>query len=264
MMDRQEFYDWLISRVGDGGGGALTEVAEFARREDEGLMQRPASAALICWGQDGCAALAHNATTTPTHKNLVSAIVMLSVVAAGTWSKPQLFYIEEGVLYQRLHKILAGGELRPIARAYLIEVLQDTPDDDLLISLGTAFQTLAMLADHAVGELVRAMSSRWLKVGPTAVREYERLIATAPANEPAFQNFFIHHPQFLDPMALTVWSQPNLHGAFKPDFLVCRADNSYVVVEIECPVSAPNPAQPAIVVSARPPRSRPSTTWARR
>jgi hypothetical protein len=235
MMSRQGFYDWLISRVSDGGSGALTEVAEFSRQEDEGLMQRPASAALICWGAEGCAALAHNAKTTPTHKNLVSAIVMLSAVAAGTWSRPEIFYIDEDVLCQRLHKILAGGELRAVARAYLIEVLQDTPDDDLLISLGTAFQTLAMLAEHAVGELVRAMSSRWLKVGPTTVQEYERLIATAPASEPAFQDFFIHHPQFLDPMALAVWSQPNLHGAFKPDFLVRRADNSYVVVEIECP-----------------------------
>jgi uncharacterized protein YqeY len=43
-----------------------------------------------------------------------------------------------------------------------MEVLQATPDDDLLIPLGTAFQTLAMVADHAVGEMVRAMSSRWL------------------------------------------------------------------------------------------------------
>ncbi len=234
MMGKQEFYDWLMSRVADGGRGALTEVAEFARQEDEALMQRPASAALICWGAEGCAALAQNAKTTPTFKNLVSAITLLSVLATGSWDRPEGFFVDEA-LYKRLDKSLADKSLRVVASDYLIEVLQATAIENLLIPLGTVFQTLGMVADHATVGLVRAMSSRWLKVGPTAVRDYERMIATAPANEQAFQDFFIHHPQFLDPMTLTVWSQPNLHGAFKPDFLVRRADNSYVVVEIECP-----------------------------
>ena len=36
------------------------------------------------------------------------------------------------------------------------------------------------------------------------------------------------------------------------------------VVETEWPVSAPKPAQPAIVARPSPPRSRPSSKWARR
>jgi hypothetical protein len=36
-------------------------------------------------------------------------------------------------------------------------------------------------------------------------------------------------------MALQVWSQPDLHGAHEPDFIIRRADNSYLIVEIETP-----------------------------
>nr|WP_249794049.1 Shedu anti-phage system protein SduA domain-containing protein [Bradyrhizobium sp. BRP56] len=59
---------------------------------------------------------------------------------------------------------------------------------------------------------------------------------TARANdEPAFQEFFCTYPQLLDPLAVQVWSQPDFHGAAEPDFVIRRADDSYLVVEIECP-----------------------------
>jgi hypothetical protein len=45
----------------------------------------------------------------------------------------------------------------------------------------------------------------------------------------------IKHPQILDPMAQQVWSQPDFHGAHEPDFVIRRADNSYLIVEIETP-----------------------------
>lgn len=36
-------------------------------------------------------------------------------------------------------------------------------------------------------------------------------------------------------MAVQVWSQPDFHGAAEPDFVVRRADDTYLIVEIECP-----------------------------
>ena len=65
--------------------------------------------------------------------------------------------------------------------------------------------------------------------------EYERLIAERPDDEPAFQRFLTDTPRLLDPMAVQVWPEPNLFGSRQPDFLVRRADDTYIVVEIECP-----------------------------
>ncbi|MER8599358.1 DUF4263 domain-containing protein [Mesorhizobium sp. M1339] len=65
--------------------------------------------------------------------------------------------------------------------------------------------------------------------------EYERLIREAPSHEPSFQDFFSRHPQLLDPMARQVWAQPDFHGALQPDFVIRRFDDSYLVVEIQCP-----------------------------
>ncbi|MFS2011980.1 Shedu anti-phage system protein SduA domain-containing protein [Azospirillum sp. CT11-132] len=56
-----------------------------------------------------------------------------------------------------------------------------------------------------------------------------------PSNEPAFQVFLTAHPQILDPLAIRVWPQPNLFGFKEPDYIVQRADGTYMVVEIECP-----------------------------
>ncbi len=36
-------------------------------------------------------------------------------------------------------------------------------------------------------------------------------------------------------MAIKVWSQPDFHGAFEPDFVIQRVDGSYLIVEIETP-----------------------------
>jgi hypothetical protein len=60
-------------------------------------------------------------------------------------------------------------------------------------------------------------------------------IASFARDEPTFQRFFTGHPQILDPMASQVWSQPDFHGAYEPDFVIRRADDSYLIVEIETP-----------------------------
>jgi hypothetical protein len=67
------------------------------------------------------------------------------------------------------------------------------------------------------------------------LRRYESLIASHADDERAFQAFFTEHPQVLDPLAAEIWTQPSLHGAQKPDFVIRRFDNSYVAVEIETP-----------------------------
>lgn len=87
-------------------------------------------------------------------------------------------------------------------------------------------------------ELVKAMAARWFTVSVPLLNEFRDLIAQHPDDETVFQEFLTSHPQFLDPMAIQVWPQPNIFGSRYPDFVVRRSDGSYIVVEIECPSKA--------------------------
>jgi hypothetical protein len=84
--------------------------------------------------------------------------------------------------------------------------------------------------------LVVALSLRWLRLGPQVLAEYEQLIALSPNDEPVFQDFLEQHPALLDPLAVEV--NPQAVVAFtneRPDFVIRRLDESYLVVEIETP-----------------------------
>lgn len=231
----QEFYGWLNGRVKDGGLLALEEISTFARDETELLMKGPAMAALLCWKESGCEAIVKIGVAVPTSKNLSSAYKLLAAAAVGGPIKPTLLFIHDDELTELINGAVENGQLRTQAREYLAELLQSLDTDDLLIPLGTAFSQLGMIADHGADELVRAMSSRWLKVGPSAIKTFENLVQLRANDETAFQEFFCAHPQILDPMAVQVWSQPDFHGGYEPDFVIRRADNSYLIVEIECP-----------------------------
>jgi hypothetical protein len=83
--------------------------------------------------------------------------------------------------------------------------------------------------------LVAALSSKWFQLSPAVLDAFEQMFVTHADDEPAFQRFLCRYPQLLDPMAIHVWSQPSFHGALIPDYLIRRADDSYLVVEIETP-----------------------------
>ena len=231
----RDLYDWLSTRAQDGGQRGLQEVADFARLDDETLTQRPAAAALLAWGEPGLAALAQNAITTPRVKNIIAALQLLAYVASRTEVLVGALYIHDEELLRTINAAIANDAMRGIARTHLQEVLVKVPTDELLIPLGSAFSVLGMAGGAPSQELIRAMSARWLRIGPSTVARYEDLLTSDADNEPAFQDFLSLHPQLLDPMAMQVWAQPDFHGAHEPDFLIRRADSSYLVVEIECP-----------------------------
>ena len=52
---------------------------------------------------------------------------------------------------------------------------------------------------------------------------------------PHFRPFFAHSPNFSTRWLFKYGSQPDFHGALEADFVIRRADDSYLVVEIECP-----------------------------
>ncbi|MEX5577632.1 Shedu anti-phage system protein SduA domain-containing protein [Pseudophaeobacter sp. A-200-2] len=109
-----------------------------------------------------------------------------------------------------------------------------------MLSLGSVFQRHYAKRDgvNAAKNLVQAVASRWFAIGDRTLQEYQDLIEDFSDDEPSFQQFFEANPQFLDPMAVEVWPEPNLFGSRKPDFVVKRSDGSYLVVEIECPSKA--------------------------
>ncbi len=125
--------------------------------------------------------------------------------------------------------------VRVTARRALRFLILSSPLDDLLIPLSQAFMHLQQRGEIQVEELVSSLGTRWLRFGPSVLDNYENMLVDAADNEPAFQKLFCQFPQLLDPMAVQVWSQPDFHGKLEPDYVIRRADNSYLIVEIECP-----------------------------
>lgn len=235
MQTRSEFYAWLMDRVNDRGGRSLNELSSFVRDERELLLKAPAMAAMLVWGEIGCEAIVQTALANPTSKNVSGAYKCLCAAADGNAFAPALMFIDHDPLIKAIDAVIAGRRLQTVARNSLLDLMQSLDVHDLLIPLGVAFTQMGVSGGYVASELVRAMSSRWLHLGPSVLREYDLLIKASASDEPAFQDFFCNHPQMLDPMALQVWSQPDFHGAYEPDFVIRRADDSYLIVEIETP-----------------------------
>ena len=108
-------------------------------------------------------------------------------------------------------------------------------EDEALHVAGSAFQQLSLEDHGSAKEVFAALASRWLTVGKPILARYGHLISNHADDEPQFQQFFEEVPQLLDPLAVLVWPRPDLHGARRPDFVIKRADGSYLIIEIETP-----------------------------
>jgi hypothetical protein len=200
-------------------------------------MKAPAAACLICWGKEGIKALVEGAKRTPASKNNSITLQLLSAVAVGTI--PTLFMsLVPLQILKVLRPLLEDADVRSFARQQLTEYMIGFPDDgEASMAVGGVFQQLSIANDdaRAVRELFAALASRWLTIGKATLASYEDLIRTHRDEEPEFQTFFEKVPQLLDPFAMLVWPTPDLHGAKKPDFVLKRADGTYLIVEIETP-----------------------------
>lgn len=159
MQTLQEFYAWTMSRVRDGGAGALKELSDLARDERELEIKGPAMAAMLCWKEAGCEAIVRTAISNPTSKNVSSAYKLLSLVAAGGAMDPRLHFIQSDELTASINEVVGDGRLRQPAREYLMELLQSLETDDLLIPLGVAFSAMGSISEQGASELIRAISS---------------------------------------------------------------------------------------------------------
>jgi hypothetical protein len=194
-------------------------------------------AALLAWGEVGLDRIIEIALSQGNSKSVSAALKVLASLAAKNEINDTLFFINDpdflALMNSTAKRLNLGGAL---ARGKLHDFLASIPAEDLLIPLGVSFTQMALAGPELAGEVVSAISTKWLRFGPTVIKEYENLLVSHANDETTFHGFFEHNPQFLDPMAIQVWSKPDLHGILEPDFIVRRADNSYLIVEIECPV----------------------------
>jgi len=237
LLTDDSIYSFLKKAVADGGTVALGEVAAVARTDPEMLINSPAIAALICWGEPGLITIKEIALGETPHTK-TAALKALAAVAAGEEISSFLLFIPDENLRALINQHVNNPSLRNIAKHQLAELVLSLPADDLLIPLGVAFQQVSLSGDNLARELISAVSAKWLRFGIPALRRYEEMLSTHATDERAFQKFFVQYPQFLDPMAIQVWSLPNFHGALEADFVIRRVDNTYSIVEIECPAKS--------------------------
>lgn len=192
---------------------------------------------LLNWQEKGLDALFEGATTNPDYKNISLALELFVTLSAGQI----LTGIKNNVDQQLIDRIVISTRswesVQSSARKKLNElVMWFDNDDEAANFVGVGLMKSSLFANNTVSkEIFLAFSSRWLTVSSTIISEYRHLIDTKPTDEPAFQKYFELHPQILDPMCHQIWSQPDFHGIQEPDFVIRRTDDTYVVVEIECP-----------------------------
>lgn len=232
----------LIRECVDGGDMAdMMSVARLFEDRYGGItynyeLKLPAAVALLTWGESGLNVIAETVRASPTSKNQSIGLQILAHVASGDGLSPAWTTGDAGVD----HKVTAAvaGALSQSARAHLVDLVLSIDDDDVAFRVGSSLMQAQFSSTGATRELFAAVSKRWLAVSAVVLGEFDALIKLNPADEPAFQAFLTAHPQILDPLAIRVWPVPDLFGFKEPDFIVQRADGTYMVVEIECPAKS--------------------------
>lgn len=199
-----------------------------------GDLKTPPLHALLAWREDGLQAIAEVARRSPSVKNEGFAIEIFCKVAIGEnpVSHGQLSDAVSLAVVQSVSNV----DVQRAARTLLNELILDmVSDDEVAARAGLALTGFGYTQSKAGVELVAAISRRWFAISTPVLKCYEELICDCANEESEFQTFLETYPQLLDPLAMTIWPRPNLFGFKEPDFVIQRADGTYLVVEIECP-----------------------------
>jgi len=222
---------------------ALAATELLARHMYGGLtfnyeMKFPAACCLLAWGTQGVTAIAELPKSEPAFKNYLIAIKLLAQLSAGEY--PQFSEWMPRDLEARLDSMLSPiSVLAPVAEVALNELMQSIPEEDATIYVGHALHRIKFpqgAVDMApTQKIISSLALRYLVLGVPVIEDYERLLEASDDDEPMLQKFLERHPLLLDPVAVRVWPKPDLHGKKEPDFLLQRADGTYLVIEIETP-----------------------------
>ena len=226
----------------DGGASAIAAVQMMAEDTYGGItfnieLKAPAACSLVAFGAAGLRALVESAVRTPTGKNVSLCLSILAAVAAGSAPRGLTFTRDEA-LESSIRVASQAPGLADTARSLLREYVLGIADElDAVAAVGSELSNAGWSTEdsEAVRELFAALAARRLATGPATIRAYEALMEAHPDDEPIFHAFLERHPQLLDPTAAEVWSKPDLSGVREPDFVIRRADDTYLVLEIETP-----------------------------
>ena len=223
----------LISgAIADGGKAAREAIAAAARGGDELEQIFWCYAALATFRKEGLDLIVDIALCSHKVKHKSAALSLFTTLAVFGRISESFPPFTPSSLIALVNARIQSEELNGTARHALRLLVLSLPTADLLISLS---QSMMHLHSDLAEELVSALGTKWLRFGPPLLDIYDQMLNGKQGDEPAFQAFLSDYPQLLDPMAIQVWSQPDFHGALEPDFVIRRADDSYLVVEIECP-----------------------------
>ncbi|NUM40215.1 MAG: DUF4263 domain-containing protein [Leptospiraceae bacterium] len=191
---------------------------------------------LLYWGEDGIDALIEGAkiSSSATNNSIVFDILLYLVSDCINEVFPH--YGMESRLREIVLKELKKHDIKDYAQSKLKEFLLSFEyQSDAIEQLGAKLHMSTFYSKRVIDYIITLLASLKLAVSTPVLEKYYEIIKYYPGDETKFHLFFIMYPQFLDPMALKVWSKPDLHGRWTPDFVVQRSDDSYLVVEIENP-----------------------------
>jgi hypothetical protein len=197
-------------------------------------LKLPAGVALIAWGRVGAEVLLRATIATPSVKNVLICIQVLACIASET-EIPHLNLLHPELIGSVKRSTIQDPELPSFCRSRLVELVLSFEEDDVGNRVGHSLSQLSFRHEGASREVFTALAARWLAISRPLIEKLDALISQHPNDESIFQEFLAEHPQFLDPMVVDVWPQPDLHGARSPDFVLRRSDNSYLIIEIEKP-----------------------------
>ena len=236
-----ELYQLIGRCLSNGGATGLAGLRRLAEADYGGItfkfeLQSPAAAAMVLFAEDGLSELTNLAISDLESRNAVHAMELLASIASGP-TLPPLSFVQSSDLRKLIEDYLATNDrLQAAAMGQLCRiVLAYENDDEVALRVGSAMSNLTTSTSPAPRALFDALAGRWLVVSTPVLERYENLMVEKPSDEPTFQSFLTEHPHLLDPFAVEVWPEPDLFGFKAPDFIVRRADDTYVVVEIECP-----------------------------
>lgn len=191
-------------------------------------LKRQSVFALLHWQCNGIDTISEIAPFDPRPNELAIFAPALAAVAAGLAPNKAWHFFADWLPAPEITL-----EMQKHAWTALRQFLSSANHLDIISVL--TFQLSFVYEEEIAEVVVLAMASRWYTIGPRVLNKYRKLIESQPDDEPTFQAFFSDHPQLLDPYAREVWTQPDLHGKLRPDFILQRMDGGIVVVEIETP-----------------------------
>lgn len=233
----KELVPLLIDCIVDGGVDALAAVLYLAATKYDfaggSAFQYEAAYALLAWKEKGLETLHELAYSPGSIHNFSISTELLSAIAAGEVPKSHAHddisaIVKKAIGDPQCFSAKADQLLKKVIR-------ESHHGEDAIFRLSSLFSFSSREDEARIQRVISAVSPLWLAVGQPVIDRYLALLLTHADDERVFQSFFEENPLMLDPLAVRVWSKPDFHGKKEPDFIVKRADNSYLIIEIETP-----------------------------